>query len=202
MSLSSIMSSGADVEPPPKAQQLPPINTEPRRLSKASANPPLFVKQEAMGTPAPTDIPLPSMTALNRGNYENMPPVVSTHPSQQFVAREIPVPDEVEVEAALTRIETSEINDLGGNEFELEKEEFFLQGNKRALDVQHAETNKRKVSPIGIPLVYISSNTRSDDASPPLLASPTFWLLIAIPQSKPTTWNTKAKPGNRSKTRR
>jgi len=146
MSLSSIMSSGADVEPAPKAQPLPPINLEPRRLSRASANPPLFVKQEPMATPAAADIPLPSVAAHNRGDYESMPPVISAYTPQQLIPREIPVPDEVDVEAALARIETSEMNDLEGDGFEAEREEYLSQGRKRILQIQDAEAGKRKVS--------------------------------------------------------
>jgi DNA helicase INO80 len=144
MSLSSIMSSGADVEPVPKAAQLPPINAEPRRLSKASVNPPQFVKQEPMATPAPANIALPHIAALNRGDYESMPPVVSTYPPPQLVPREVPVPDEAEVEAALARIETTEMNEFEGNGLETEREEYLARGRKHALDIQDVEANKRK----------------------------------------------------------
>jgi DNA helicase INO80 len=202
MSLSSIMSSGADVEPAPKAQQLPPIDPEPRRLSKASANPPLFVKQEPMATPAPADIPLPSVAALNRGDYESMPPVVSAYPPQQLVPREIPVPDEVEVEAALARIETSEMNDLEGDGLEAEREEYLLQGHKRTLEVQNAEAGKRKVGSLVKLFLCKPSNIDSDDASPPSTASPKPSLPTATQPNRLTTMNTRPKLGSRSKTRR
>src|SRR5205823_6275013 len=127
MSLSSIMSSGADTEPPSKPPpQLPPMNTEPRRLSKPSN--PLFVKQEVMASPAPADLPLPDANPTSRGPpYESMPPVGGAHAPQRLVSREIPVPDEAEVEAALARIETSEMNDIDGPGFERHRDDYMLQ---------------------------------------------------------------------------
>lgn len=201
MSLSSIMSSGADVEPAPKASQLPPINAEPRRLSKTTANPPHFVKQEPMATPV-ADIPLPSVAALNRGDYESMPPVVSAYPPQQLVPREIPVPDEAEVEAALARIETSEMNDVEADGLEAEREEYLAQGRKRFVEIQDVEAGKRKVGYFSACFVSVTSNNHSDDASPPSTASLKPLPLTATKPSILTTWNMKRKPGNRSKTRK
>ncbi|KAF2181790.1 helicase SWR1 [Zopfia rhizophila CBS 207.26] len=145
MSLSSIMSSGADPEPPSKSQPLPPINAEPRRLSKPSTNP-LFVKQEAISSPAPTptptDLPLQDNVALNRG-YE---PMMATGDAQaqRLVSREIPVPDEAQVEAELARIETMEMSDIESPGFEEEKEEYSQRGRKRSMEVENAEMIKRK----------------------------------------------------------
>ncbi|KAF2866618.1 SNF2 family N-terminal domain-containing protein [Massariosphaeria phaeospora] len=142
MSLSSIMS-GAEPDPPTKAQQLPPINPEPRRLSKPSTAHPLYVKQEAMASPAPADLPLQDNGAHSRV-YEDMPPVGGASLPPQGVPREIPVPDEAEVEAALARIETSEMNDIDGPGFEHEREEYFEHTRKRAIELETAESSKRK----------------------------------------------------------
>ncbi|KAF2263917.1 helicase SWR1 [Lojkania enalia] len=143
MSLSSIMSSGADPEPPTKSTPLPPINVEDHRLSKPSTANALFVKQEAMTSPAPTDLPLQDHTALNRG-YEHMPPIGGVPPLQRLVPRELPQVDESQVEAELARIETMEMSDVDGPGFEADKEEYLQRCRKRALDVENAEASKRK----------------------------------------------------------
>ncbi|KAH7122455.1 SNF2 family N-terminal domain-containing protein [Dendryphion nanum] len=135
MSLSSIMSSGVDAEPSTKSQPPPPINHEPRKLSQSSATTPQLVKQEAITSPGPT--------TTSRA-YEAMPPVVSAPPAPHIVARDIPVPDEALVEAELARIETMEMSDVDGPGFEAEKHEYIDFGRKRALEVEAAETSKRK----------------------------------------------------------
>ncbi|KAJ4353856.1 putative DNA helicase ino80 [Didymosphaeria variabile] len=139
MSLSSIMDSGADPDPPAKSQQLPPIN-DTRAFSKPSPNS-LFVKQEAVPSPAPADLPYQDHRA-----YESMPPVGSAPPPSRLVPRELPAPDEVAVEAALAHIETNEMKDVDtlGMEFQQEKEEYELQTRKRALDLETIEGSKRK----------------------------------------------------------
>jgi DNA helicase INO80 len=121
MSLASIMSSGADTEPPVKTQTP-------------------FVKQEAMASPAPASLPLHDSRA-----YEAMPPVTSAQPPKP-VPRELPVADEALVEIELTRIETMEMSDVDGPGFELEKEEYIQNSRKRALELDTAESSKRKVS--------------------------------------------------------
>ncbi|KAF2115059.1 SNF2 family N-terminal domain-containing protein [Lophiotrema nucula] len=142
MSLSSIMSSGADPEPPAKSQALPPINPEPRRLSKPSMPNPMFVKQEVVPSPAPTDLPLAEHAAMNQG-YEYMPPIGGP-PHAGLVPRELPLVDEAQVDAELARIETMEMSDLDGPGFEADKEEWLQRTRKRALDVDVVETTKRK----------------------------------------------------------
>lgn len=74
-----------------------------------------------------------------------MPPVGSAPPSQKLVPREMPVPDEAQVEAELARIETMEMSDVDGPGFEAEKENYLQRCRKRALDVENSETSKRKV---------------------------------------------------------
>ena len=129
MSLSSIMSSGADNEPskPPQPQSFP-------------LKPPTFVKQEAVPSPAPADLP----HANGYRAYEAMPSVGSAPPPQQYAARELPLPDEADVQAALAHIETTQMNELdaGGA---LRERELYVQGSKkRALEVEAAEDSKRK----------------------------------------------------------
>lgn len=162
MSLSSIMSSGADPEPPAKSQQLPPINPEPRRLSRPSVANPLFVKQEAMTSPAPADLPPHDNGVPPRAAYEAMPPVGSAPPS-----REIPVADEAEVDKALAKIETTEMNDLDVPGFDREKEKYIQMSRKRALDVDNAEAGKRKVVPPALTPQHPMLTTHSDDAWQP-----------------------------------
>ena len=99
MSLSSIM---ADADPPPKSQPLPSISTEPRKLSQSSMTNPLLLKQEVITSP--------SSTSRNR-EYEAMPPVASAPRPSHPPARDIPVPDEIQVEAELARIETMEMSE-------------------------------------------------------------------------------------------
>ncbi|KAF1957496.1 hypothetical protein CC80DRAFT_592749 [Byssothecium circinans] len=143
MSLSSIMSSGADPDPPSKPQQPPPFNhSEPRRSSKSSINQ-LLVKQEVMPSLASADHPLLHGGATQRDIYESMPPVASV-PLLQPAPRELPIPDEAAVEAALAHIETSEMNDISGIGFEYDKAEYLSQSHKRGLDVEALEASKRK----------------------------------------------------------
>ncbi|OAG05683.1 uncharacterized protein CC84DRAFT_1164150 [Paraphaeosphaeria sporulosa] len=141
MSLSSIMDSGADPEPPSKPQQLPSINDS-RAFSKPSPNP-LYVKQEAVLSPAPADLPYQDPRAVH---YESMPPVGSAPPPSRLVPRELPAPDEAAVEAALAHIETNEMKDVDtfGIEYQQEKDEYALQTRKHALEVEATESSKRK----------------------------------------------------------
>jgi DNA helicase INO80 len=158
MSLSSIMSSGTDPEPPAKTHQpLPPINAEPPPLSKPPTTNPLLVKQEGMTSPAPADHAQPNNVGLNRV-YEAMPPVGSAPPVQKLVPREMPLPDEALVEAELARIETMEMSDVDPG-FEAEKEEFLQRARKRALELDNAEQSKRKVSLCSTMTCTTTSNT-------------------------------------------
>ncbi|KAF2630314.1 helicase SWR1 [Macroventuria anomochaeta] len=129
MSLSSIMSSGADNEP-----------SKPSQPPAFASKPPLFVKQEALPSPAPADLP----HANGHQAYEAMPPVGSAPPPQQYAARELPPPDEAEVQAALAHIETTQMNELGATGAPREREEYAQNSKKRALDVASAEDSKRK----------------------------------------------------------
>ncbi|KAF2012563.1 hypothetical protein BU24DRAFT_254385 [Aaosphaeria arxii CBS 175.79] len=155
MSLSSIMSSGAESDPLPKPQAPPPppptlpVEPQPRRPSKspASSNS-LYVKQETAPPPpppppAPADLPIPAKTTAKRG-YEAMPPVGSFAPPRKSAPREIPVPDEAQVEVELARIETMEMSDGDGPGFEVEKEEYKESNRKRAMEVEAVESGKRK----------------------------------------------------------
>ncbi|KAF2004418.1 helicase SWR1 [Amniculicola lignicola CBS 123094] len=145
MSLSSIMSSGADPEPPTKSQPLPSINPEPRRLSKASSTHPLYVKQEGMASPAPADVPMHDGSILHRP-YEPMAPVNPAPPvaPHTIVPGAMPEPDQAQVEAELARIETMEMSDVDGPGFEAGKEEHIQRSKKRAMEVEEAESGKRK----------------------------------------------------------
>ncbi|KAJ4367070.1 putative DNA helicase ino80 [Neocucurbitaria cava] len=136
MSLSSIMSSGVDNDPPPKSQQLPSLNADSYQLSKPPPNP-LFVKQEA-------DLPPQGNGYPPRGAYESMPPVSSLQPALQFTTREIPVPDEAEVEAALAHIETKQMTEVEEPGNPQEHEEYKQRNQKRALEVANADNSKRK----------------------------------------------------------
>ncbi|ORY09922.1 SNF2 family N-terminal domain-domain-containing protein [Clohesyomyces aquaticus] len=143
MSLSSIMSSGADPAPPAKPQNLPSINSEIRRLSNASLANPHFVKQEAIASPAPADLPLPDHSAPNRG-FDPVMAASAGPPPPRLVPREGPAVDEALVEAEIARIETMEMSDMDIPGFEAEKEEYAQRCRKRALEVEHIEANKRK----------------------------------------------------------
>jgi DNA helicase INO80 len=129
MSLSSIMSSGADNDPPAKPPQLPSVL---HQLSQAPLQPP-FVKQEPMPSPAPAEMAPP----ISLGGA--LPP-------QHFApTRELPVPDEAEVEAALAHIETKQMNDLEGLGSPVDYGEWKERSLKRGLEVIAGETVKRKV---------------------------------------------------------
>jgi DNA helicase INO80 len=144
MSLSSIMSSGTDNDPPAKAPQLPSLNADLGRLPKPPN--PLFVKQEPMPSPAPADLVPHDNGILQRAPYEPLQPVGIPHASQPSVApRELPVPDEAEIEAALAHIETKQMSDLDPLGAPFEQDEWRQRSHKRGLEVINGETAKRKV---------------------------------------------------------
>ncbi|KAF1947084.1 hypothetical protein EJ02DRAFT_450055 [Clathrospora elynae] len=143
MSLSSIMSSGADHDPPSKPQQIPSIHPDPYRPSKP-LHTQQFVKQEVMPSPAPADLPPYNNGYLPRGAYDAMPPVGILQSPLQPALRELPAPDEAEVEAALAHIETKQMNDLDESGTPHEYEEYKQRSQKRALEVASAEAGKRK----------------------------------------------------------
>jgi chromatin-remodeling ATPase INO80 len=163
------------------------MSAEPRRPSKSSSTNPLLVKQEALPSPAPAELPLPSVAAVSRGDYESMPPVSSTSHPQPTSAREIPALDEAEVEAALARIETSEMNDTEGPGFEQDREDYLDQSRKRALDVDHVEVTKRKVCTLVSKTRQFGSNVYSDVASSPSPAGSKFSAHIVTRPNKTTT---------------
>ncbi len=143
MSLSSIMSSGVENDPPPKAQHLPPMNPDPYSLAKPSVNP-LFVKQEAITSPTQANISPQHNGIPYRVGYETMPPVGSLQPPLQFASRELPMVDEAEIEAALAHIETKQMSDLDEQGTSQEHLEYQRRNQKRVLDVSGSEAGKRK----------------------------------------------------------
>lgn len=143
MSLSSIMSSGADNEPTPKPQPLPSIAADTYRLSKPPPNP-HFVKQEAIPSPAPTDLAPHANGYHAQGGYEAMPPVGSFQAPLSSAVRELPIPDEAAVEAALAHIETKQMNDPDDSGTPHEHQAYNLRRQKRALEVANSENSKRK----------------------------------------------------------
>ncbi|KAF2199308.1 helicase SWR1 [Delitschia confertaspora ATCC 74209] len=146
MSLSSIMSTGADSEPPSRPQP-PVLRAEPHRLSTPSSAKPLLVKQEAIASPAPVDFPVQEATTLPRpinSPYEQALPEFGGQPPQRLVPRQVPLPDEGAVEAELARIETMEMSDIEGPGFEPDKEEYLQRGRKRSLEIESNEAMKRK----------------------------------------------------------
>ena len=143
MSLSSIMSSGADSEPPPKPQPLPTLTPDPYRPSKPLHNP-QFVKQEAVASPAPADLPLQENGFTPRPAYDAVPLAGSVQPSLQSATRELPAPDEAEIEAQLAHIETTQMGDLDGPVPMYEETEYKQRSQKRVLEVAATEAAKRK----------------------------------------------------------
>jgi DNA helicase INO80 len=140
MSLSSIMSAGNDNDPPAKAQLLPSLNPS---LSKPSH--PQFVKQEPMPSPAPADLAPQENGVHHRDPYAPLQPVGIADAQQHFVQpRELPVPDEAEIEAALAHIETKQMGDLDGSA-PFEHDEWRQRNLKRGSEVVSGETTKRKV---------------------------------------------------------
>ncbi|KAF1839073.1 helicase SWR1 [Decorospora gaudefroyi] len=143
MSLSSIMSSGADNEPPPKTQPLASVNPDPPRPSKPLHNH-HFVKQEVMPSPAPADLPPHDNGYTSREVYDPVPPTGNLHPSSQPATRELPVPDEADIEAALAHIETKQMNELDESGTPHELQDYKQRSQKRGLEVAATEASKRK----------------------------------------------------------
>ncbi|KAH3904140.1 chromatin-remodeling ATPase INO80 [Parastagonospora nodorum] len=143
MSLSSIMSAGTDSDPPAKAQPPASLNHDHGHLSKPpNAH---FVKQEPMASPAPADLAPHDNGILHRAPYDPIHPVAPSHALQSFATpRDLPAPDEAEIEAALAHIETKQMNDLDGPGAPFEHEEWRERSLKRGLDVISGETVKRK----------------------------------------------------------
>ncbi|KAH6622167.1 SNF2 family N-terminal domain-containing protein [Boeremia exigua] len=125
MSLSSIMSSGADAEP-----------AKPPQPTSLAA---MFVKQEAMPSPAPADLP----HANGYRPYEARLPVGGA-PPPHYATRELAMPDEADVQAALAHIETTQMNELDAAGAPHEREQYAQNSKKRALEVTTAEDTKRK----------------------------------------------------------
>jgi DNA helicase INO80 len=143
MSLSSIMSSGNDNDPPAKPHQASSLNHD---YPPSKPLNPLFVKQEPMPSPAPADLAPHDNGIMQRASYEPMQPLGVPHSAQYFAPpRELPVPDEAEIEAALAHIETKQMNDLDASGAPIEHEEWKERSNKRSLEVTNGETAKRKV---------------------------------------------------------
>jgi len=191
MSLSSIMSSGADPEPPIKTQRIRSITSHSPRLSKPSPTDALFVKSEAMASPAPADQVSSEPFAHSRG-YEAVPPVTLAPPTHRVLPRELPVPDEADVEVQLARIETMEMSDVDGPGFEADKEEYIQRGRKRALEADDSEAGKRKVSLHKRRDIITPLTIRSGAALPPCPASLMSSILTATPSrrttKRPTSW--------------
>jgi DNA helicase INO80 len=173
MSLSSIMSSGADHDPPAKTQQLPSIHVD-HRLSKPSPSL-AFVKQEPMPSPAPADLGPLDNGILHRRPYDPVAMAGGTLPLQHFAQpRELPAPDEAEIEAALAHIETKLMNDVEGYGASADHDEWTQRNVKRRVEFEHAEVSKSKAS-------YSSQDTtpnmltaNSAGGTPPSTASMTF----------------------------
>jgi DNA helicase INO80 len=98
-----------------------------------------------MLSPVPLDHFPTEPAVVTRGAYDVLSPI-GLAPPHHHVPREMPVPDEAQVEAELARIETMEMSDVDGPGFEAEKEDYLQRGRKRALDAEDMEVSKRKVS--------------------------------------------------------
>ncbi|KAK1915088.1 putative DNA helicase ino80 [Pyrenophora teres f. teres] len=143
MSLSSIMSSGADNEPSQKPQPTPTtVNADPFRSTKPLPNQ-HFVKQEAMASPAPTDLP-PLENAYPPRVYDVVPLASTVQPPLLSATRSLPAPDEAEIEAALANIETRQMTDLDDSGTPHEFDDYKKRSQKRVLEVAAAEASKRK----------------------------------------------------------
>ncbi|RAR14376.1 helicase SWR1 [Stemphylium lycopersici] len=143
MSLSSIMSSGADNEPSPKPQSLPPVTADPFRASKPVPNQ-QFVKQEAMASPAPADLPLHENGYTPRAPYDAVASVGTVQSQPQSATRELPAPDEAEIDKALALIETTQMGDVDSVMSSTEEAEYKQRSQKRILEVAATEASKRK----------------------------------------------------------
>lgn len=143
MSLSSIMSAGTDNDPPPKPQQLPSLSAD--HYPHAKPPHPHFVKQEPMPSPAPADLAPHHNGILHPAPYEPLPSVALA-PSIPHTAqpRELPVPDEAEIEAALAHIETKQMSEVDTAVGSSEHDEWKERSLKRGLEVVSGETAKRK----------------------------------------------------------
>ena len=73
-----------------------------------------------------------------------MPPVGTIQPPLQSATRELPAPDEAEIEAALAHIETKQMSDIDESATPRDLEDFKQKSQKRLLEVGVAEANKRK----------------------------------------------------------
>ncbi|OCK98141.1 uncharacterized protein K441DRAFT_685116 [Cenococcum geophilum 1.58] len=143
MSLSSIMS-GADLDPPASTPYPPHAMQQSRRSSKTSVTNSLQVKQEVVASPAPPDLPMNDNITVLQRPFERTIMNGDIHPTPSHIPRDIPVPDESAVEAEIARIETMDLSDIEGPEFEEERQEYIKRCKKRSLEVETAESVKRK----------------------------------------------------------
>ncbi|KAL5121742.1 putative DNA helicase ino80 [Pleosporales sp. CAS-2024a] len=151
MSLSSIMSAGTDNDPPAKAAPPPPPalhHDHHHHLAKAPPPPPPplhAVKQETVPCPAPADLLPLNNGVAHRTSYDQIRPAGLPHAPQHCAPpRELPAPDEAEIEAALAHIETKQMSDMDGLAAPFEHDEWRDRSLKRGLQVIASETSKRK----------------------------------------------------------
>ncbi|KAF2810925.1 helicase SWR1 [Mytilinidion resinicola] len=140
MSLSSIMS-GSDPEPPASAPHPPPTAQQPPMPAKPAATTALQVKQEVFASPAPPELPMADTIVVSRQPFDQ---VILNGDSHYPPARNIPIPDEKEVENEVARIETTEMSDVDIPGFDEERLEYLQRGKKRSLEVEAVELEKRK----------------------------------------------------------
>ena len=80
-----------------------------------------------------------------KSRYDPIHAAENGQSSHHLLPKEMSIPDDSAVEAELARIETADLSDVEGPGFEREKQEYLQRGRKRAIEVEKAETEKRKV---------------------------------------------------------
>ena len=141
MSLSSIMDSGADPGPPSKTQHRPAANDS-HPYSKPASNP-LFVKQEALASPAPAEL---AYSDRHPVSYGDMPPVGSALPPSRLAPRELPAPDEAAVEARCDRFPHAHVARAGPSIVQLRGDDgdAGAEVGRRVLAAGRAEERERR----------------------------------------------------------
>jgi DNA helicase INO80 len=113
---------------------------------KATVTTSLHVKQEAVASPAPPELPMKEHIAAPRQPFDQI--VLNGDSHYPHAHHNIPIPDEKDVENEVARIETTEMSDVDIPGFEEERHEYIQRGKKRYLEVEAAELEKRKVRPL------------------------------------------------------
>lgn len=147
MSFSNILSSNAPDVPSSTPAGLPPVKQFRRAPStpNGDAGPPSTAfrrssQKSALAIDGHRELPKPSKAEISHSI-----PVKAHRPKARFVPSASDKENE-RIEKEIARIDAMELSDIDSPDWTPAKQDFVRQSNKRLIEVQQTEDNKRKVS--------------------------------------------------------